>query len=137
MTTDYESTVRAALERFNAGDLDGYLDSLYVDDVALHYLPPALGGDKSGARLFYGMVMAGFPDVQVIPKDFIAENDRLTVRFTMTGTQAGEFMGVPPSGKSFAVTGITILRFANGKCVERWSETDMMGLMTQIGAVPA
>ena len=135
MTTNYESTIRAALNRVNAGDLEGYLE-LYAEDATLHYLPPGLPGGVAGARLFYSIVLAGFPGLQITPVDFIADGDQVAVRFRMRGTQGGEFMGVPVSGKPIDVQGITIMRFEDGKCVERWSETDMMGLMTQIGAVP-
>jgi len=44
------------------------------------------------------------------------------------------FLGVPESGKRIDVEGVTILRFQNGKCVERWSQTDVMGIMRQISA---
>jgi predicted ester cyclase len=53
-----------------------------------------------------------------------------------TGTHQGELMGVPASGKPIFVRGMTILRFEDDKCVERWSEIDMVGLMAQIGAIP-
>jgi predicted ester cyclase len=59
------------------------------------------------------------------------------------GTQEGEFMGIPPSGKRVKVDGMTILYFdksssssSKKKCVERWNMPDMMGLMQQIGAIP-
>jgi len=45
-------------------------------------------------------------------------------------------MGIPPTGKQVTMTGITILRFAGGKCVERWSEADFLGLLQQLGVVP-
>ena len=136
MTTTLDTVSRAALGRFNAGDVAGYLD-LYAEDAVLHYLPPELPGSLAGARLFYGMFLNAFPDIHVGVADIFVEGDRAVVRFTVTGTHQGELIGIPAIGKSIAVSGITILRFAGGSCVERWSELDMMGLMTQIGAVPA
>jgi len=135
MSTNETVVVRSALDRINAGDLEGYLN-LYAEDAALHYLPPGLPGDKAGARMFYSMVMSAFPDLQVNPIDFVTEGNWLVLRFGMTGTHNGDFMGVPASGNSFSVQGITILRFENGKCIERWSETNMFSLMMQIGAIP-
>ena len=131
-----ETPIRAALDRFNAGDVEGYL-ALYTEDAVLHYLPPGLPGGVAGARRFYGMFLSAFPDLHVHVDDFIAEGARAVVRYTITGTHQGELMGIPASNKPVSVPAITILRFADGKCVERWSETDMIGLMTQIGAVPA
>lgn len=123
--------IRAALERFNAGDLEGYLQ-LYAEDAAMHYLPPGLPGGTAGGRVFYGMFMGACPDVRVDVDEVMEAGDRAAVRFTMSGTQQGELMGMPGSGKHFSVEGITILRFAGDKCVERWSQTDMLGLMGQI-----
>jgi predicted ester cyclase len=54
----------------------------------------------------------------------------------MTGTHRGEFMDIPPTGREIGLGGITILRFENGRCVERWSQVDMLGLLAQLGAVP-
>jgi predicted ester cyclase len=79
--------------------------------------------------------MAAFPGIQVVPQDIIIEGDKVAVRYQMSGVHLGDFMGLPATGCPFSVQGITIMRFVDGKCVERWSETDMLGLMTQIGAV--
>jgi predicted ester cyclase len=54
----------------------------------------------------------------------------------MRGRHDGEFMGTSPTGNLIAVPGITILAMRDGRCVERWSQADMLGLMVQIGAVP-
>jgi predicted ester cyclase len=58
-------------------------------------------------------------------------------RWTGRGTHSGELMGVPPTGKQVTVTGIDIYRVAGGKLVERWGEFDQMGMMQQLGVVPA
>ena len=65
------------------------------------------------------------------------EGDRYVCRFTMTGTHEGEFMGVSATGREIALPGITILRFEGDRCAERWSNADMLGLLVQLGAVPA
>ncbi len=83
------------------------------------------------------MFMSAFPDMCVEVEDLITDGDRAAVRITLTGTHQGELMGIPASGKAISVQAMTILRFENDKCVERWSELDMVGLMTQIGAIPA
>lgn len=132
MNTEMETLVRHSLDRLNARDLEGYVQTLYVEDAALHYLPPGLPDGAPGARIFYRMVLDAFENLQVTPLQSVASGNRLGVHFRMTGSHQGDFMGVPASGKSFAVEGITILRFENGKCIERWSETDMLGLVTQI-----
>jgi predicted ester cyclase len=55
----------------------------------------------------------------------------------MTGRHLGEFMGVPPTGKLIALPGITVLHFDGERVIERFSQADMLGLLVQIGAVPA
>jgi predicted ester cyclase len=64
----------------------------------------------------------------------IAEGEFVVNNFRLQGTHRGPFLGVPESGKRVDVEGVTILRFRDGKCVERWSQTDVMGVMRQIGA---
>ncbi|WP_233899220.1 ester cyclase [Pseudonocardia dioxanivorans] len=61
----------------------------------------------------------------------------LVCRFTRTGRHDGPFLGVPPTGVEIALPGITALRFRDGRCVERWSAADMLGVLVQVGAVPA
>src|SRR6266540_2979612 len=55
-------------------------------------------------------------------------------RATAEGTHAGEFMGIPPTGKSVSMTGIAIYRIANGKIVEKWGEQDRLRMLQQLGA---
>lgn len=58
-------------------------------------------------------------------------------RFVVTGKHTGPFQGMPPTGKEFTLPGITILRFSGERCVERWSQADFLGLLQQLGALPA
>ena len=55
----------------------------------------------------------------------------------MSGVHGGEFMGVPATGRPYELNGITILRFDGAQVVERWSSADFLGLLTQLGAIPA
>ena len=83
------------------------------------------------------MYLAAFPNLHFTFEDLIAEGDKVVVRETMSGTQQGELMGIPPTGKQFSVTGIEIYRFEGGKIVEHWLESDMLGLLQQLGALPS
>lgn len=87
-------------------------------------------------RAFYEMIFAAFPDMTLERLDVVSENNKVAVRFRVRGTQKGDFQGVPASGNSVTAEGITILRFEDGKVVERWNQFDMFGLMVQIGAIP-
>jgi predicted ester cyclase len=66
----------------------------------------------------------------------IAVGDRVATRFVAPGTQRGELMGIPPSGKPVTMTGMDLVRFANGKAVEHWGNGDDLGMMQQLGVIP-
>ena len=90
---------------------------------------------------FYQMIWAalpaaGSPNPSLEFHEILIDGDLYSCRFTMSGVHKGAFMGVPATGKPYALPGITIMRFASGRVVERWSCADMLGLMVQIGAVP-
>jgi predicted ester cyclase len=132
ITDDY----LAAIARFNAGDLDGYLD-FYSDDVVYAGATPE-PLDKAGMRTFHEDFWAVFPGGQVEVLDHVEAGDKLAARLVTTVRQTGgDFMGVPPAGKEASFAQTTILTVRDGRCVERWTTIDMLGLMTQLGAVPA
>ena len=58
-------------------------------------------------------------------------------RFDAEGTHNGEFFGVPATGKPVKISGINIMRIADGKIAEHWVQYDIMGMMQQIGAIPS
>jgi predicted ester cyclase len=134
MTTP-QDRLAAAHASWNAGDLDGYLE-LYDEAIRLHgYAPEPMG--KAEVRGFYAAIFAAFDSPQLDFHEVLWEGDVCTIRFTMTGRHVGEFMGVPATGADIALPGITILRFDGDRTIERFSQTDMLGLMVQMGAVPA
>ena len=83
------------------------------------------------------MIRNGFPDIRITAEDFVAEGDKVVGRFDAEGTHNGEFFGVPASGKPVKVSGINIMRIADGKIAEHWVQYDIMGMMQQIGAIPS
>ncbi len=98
-------------------------------------LPSAPG--LKGLKQHWTMDLTGFPDLQLTVEDMIAEGDKVAVRLSRGGTHQGVFMGVAPTGNEARWTGNTIFRIANGKIVEGWVEGDHLGLMQQLGAIPA
>jgi predicted ester cyclase len=135
MTSDGNAAIyRAALHRANEGDLAGYLD-LYSDDVVF-------GGvsqepmDKAGVVAFHENFYSAFPGAQAQVLDLIESGDQLAARLVLSGPHEGPFLGVPPTGNDVQLAITTILTMRDGKCVERWSTADMLGLLIQVGAVP-
>jgi predicted ester cyclase len=125
---------RAALDRGNAGDLEGYLD-FYSDDVVFGGVTPE-PLDKAGTVVFHETFYGAFPGAQAEVLDLVEAGDRLAVRLVISGRHEGPFLGVPASGKDMRLAITTILTMRDGKCVERWSTADMLGLLIQVGAVP-
>jgi predicted ester cyclase len=134
MSTPREA-LSAALESWNAGDLNGYL-ALYADDIKLHgYSPEPM--DKAQVRGFYEGVFAAFDAPQLDFHEVLWDGDACAIRFTMLGRHVAEFMGVAATGVEIAQPGITIMHFDGERVIERFSQADMLGVLVQIGAVPA
>ena len=91
----------------------------------------------AGYLAIIGMMRGGFPDIQWTLEEMVAEGDKVAARFTMRGTHRGTFFGVPPTEKTIAVQAMNIYRLSGGQFVEEHGQPDMLGLLQQIGAVPA
>jgi predicted ester cyclase len=128
------AALHRAWARWNAGDLAGYLE-LYAAD-AVGYGHAGVEPGIAGIRGFDEGVWAGFPDSRSRFDDVIADGDKVAIRFSWDGNHRGEFQSLPATGRAVSMDGITILRFAGGRCVERWSQADFLGLLRQLGALP-
>jgi steroid delta-isomerase-like uncharacterized protein len=97
------------------------------------------GGEKGPAEATNTIVAlrTGFPDIRFEVEDLIAEGDRVTVRWTFQATHMGAFRGVPPSRKQVTQTGNVIYQVRNGKFIRAWTQIDRLGMLQQIGAIPA
>jgi steroid delta-isomerase-like uncharacterized protein len=134
---DHAATMRKAYDLINAGDIDGFGD-LLADDFVEHEATPGLEPTKEGVKAFFHMYRAAFPDMEMTVEDVIAEGDKVMARFRARGTNEGEFMGMPATGKTVDVQGVDIIRFGDdGLAVEHWGVFDAMTMMQQLGAVPA
>jgi predicted ester cyclase len=83
------------------------------------------------------MFEVAFPGYQLSAEDLVVEDDRAAIRSIMTGTHQGELMGIPPTGKQVSVPLMVFYRVAGGKIVEFWMNADTLGLLQQLGAIPA
>lgn len=131
-----KNAAAAATEGFDDPDArERYLD-YYDDSVVLHGYPPGVE-DKNGARTFYTGLWEGLEGGRVDIHEVLVEGDTVAVRYQLTGTHAGELMGVPPSGNAVEVSGQSLIRVRDGKFVERFQSFDTFTLLHQIGAIPA
>jgi steroid delta-isomerase-like uncharacterized protein len=97
---------------------------------------PGIPHTRDGLKQFMGVYLRAFPDANMTIEDQLVEGDRVVTRWTGRGTQTGQFMEMPPSGKKVAVRGVQIDRFSGGKIVEEWTLFDQLGMLQQLGAVP-
>jgi len=86
---------------------------------------------------FVRNMRGSFPDLQITIEDIVAEGDKVTVRVLLQGTHGGGQLGVPATGRGIRVAGIVLVRISNGRIVEGWNSWDQLGLLRQIGALPA
>ena len=134
---DHEETLRRCYELLNAGDVDGFGD-LLSDDFVEHEETPGLAPTKDGVKAFFRMYLAAFPDLRMDPVDVLPSGDKVVARVKATGTNTGEFMGMPATGKNVDVQLIDIMRFGDDGLVhEHWGVFDAMAMMQQLGVVPA
>ncbi len=139
MSTEQNKALARQLveEVLNRGNI-GQVDALLTPDFVEHEeLPPGVPSGRDGLKAMTVMLRSAFPDFEATIDDVVAEGDMVVLRMTWTGTHKGEFMGVPPTGKSVSFGVIDIIRVAGGKFVEHWGLSDVMGLMQQLGAMPA
>ena len=114
------------------------IDVLVAADFVGHdpALPEPMRG-PAGLKQFFDDFLAAFPDGSQTIETQLAEGDYVATRWTGRGTHKGELMGIPATGKQVTVSGITISRLSDGKVAEEWATWDTLGMMQQLGAVPA
>jgi steroid delta-isomerase-like uncharacterized protein len=118
----------------NIGVIDQYVDESYVGyDPSM---PEPMRG-REAFKEFVQMYLSAFPDGAITVDDQIAEGDTVASRWTARGTHQGELMGIAPTRKQVTVAGLSYSRFKNGKMVESYANWDTLGLLQQIGAIPA
>jgi steroid delta-isomerase-like uncharacterized protein len=139
MTLDAKALARRLVEEvWSRGEL-AVADELVAADYVGHSSSPETGGTRGreGYKQYFAARRGAFPDIRFTVEDQVAEGDRVVTRWTARGTHAGEFAGVPPTGRAGVVSGTTTYRLADGKVAECWTNADDLGLLRLIGAVPA
>ncbi|MFD0857263.1 ester cyclase [Actinomadura adrarensis] len=127
------------LEVSNSGDMELifriFEECLQPDVLIRTELPVKTTGAQAFKDVF-AMLYRAYPDLHVTVEDVIAEGDKVVARNTVTGTHQGEYMGIPPTGKSVTYKEIFIARFADGRIAEVWGVVDVLSQMRQLGAFP-
>lgn len=138
-TTTLESNKkigRKFWEYFEKGELDKIGNELWAPNYKLHFPGKTEPQNAEESKEIMKSFKTGFPDLKFTVEEQIAEGDLVVDRITARGTHKGEFRGIAPTNKNVKFTGISINRFLGNKIVERWTEIDSSGIMTQLGVIP-
>ena len=135
-TEDNKAVVRRFYETLNRADLAA-LDDVLAPNYVAYFAGIPTPIDRAAFTQVMGASLMAFPDLHHTVEDLVAEGDKVAPRLTLQGTQQGEFQGLPPTGRQVTFTGINLMRLEDGKIVEHWSNGNTLGMLQQLGAIPA
>jgi steroid delta-isomerase-like uncharacterized protein len=135
-TESNKSAVRRGFEEgMNQRKLEVFEE--FVAPEYVNHNMPAPSPGPAGLKAVLQSFLEAFPDMNIRIEQIIGEGDLVATRGHFTGTHRGSFMGMAATGKPVTVGYMDFWRFRDGKAVENWVQMDILGLMQQIGAVPA
>lgn len=140
MPTDQSASNKATFRRLhdatNSGDVElisKTIDDVFEPDVLIRTPLPIEAEGAQAVKQLWATLLRAYPDVHVTVEDLIAEGDKVVCRNVVTGTHRGEYMGIPPTGKSVTYNEMFIARFEGGRIVETWGVVDVLSQMRQLG----
>ncbi len=127
---------RHFIQIWGKGSLD-IIDELAAPSLSVRYpvIPQVIQGPAMFRRVMEGFRSA-FPDSDLSIEEEIAEDDKVVIRWSFSGTHRGNLLGIPATGKKVGWSGITIYRIVDGQVAEERGEEDFLGFFRQIGLVP-
>jgi hypothetical protein len=125
-----------AVNRGDAELISKMIDEVVQPDVRIRTPLPIDATGAQALKHVWTTLLRAYPDLKVTVEDLIAEGDKVVCRNVVTGTHRGEYMGLPPTGKSVTYSEIFIFRFAGGRIAETWGVVDVLAQMRQLGAIP-
>ena len=136
MSETNKAVVRRLIEAFNTGNI-ALLDELVSTNYVYH--EPTVGERRGvqGSKDIINTYRTAYPDARLTIDEQFADGDTVVTRWTATGTHNGTLFGIAPTGRRVTCTGILISRVQNGKIVEEHESVDMLGMLRQIGVLPA
>ena len=131
-----QEAIRRLLE--GVWDDPGVVDEVVTDGYVGHdpALPEPIRG-RQGVKDNFQMYKDAFAGARITVDEVISEGDRAAARWTGRGRHQAELMGIGPTGRDVTVSGISFFRFEDGKIAESWDNWDALGMMAQLGALPA
>ena len=135
-----KATFRRMQDAINTRDAElvsRTIDEVFEPDVLIRTPLRLEVTGVEAVRQVWATLLRAFPDLHISIEDMIAEGDKVVCRNVVTGTHQGEYMGLPPTGRSVTYNEIFILRFVNGRIAETWGVVDVFAQMKQLGVIPA
>jgi steroid delta-isomerase-like uncharacterized protein len=123
-------------EVINQRRLERADDLVKEDFIELDPLPGQQQG-REGLKEVISQMQTAFPDLRWVVDEMVAEDDKVVSRFHWTGTHQGNFLGIPATGRSVTVNGVVIDRLESGKMADSRILMDTLGMMQQLGVIPA
>lgn len=137
MSHPYGQVVRQFFEEaFNKGNLS-VIDKLFTPDFTVRHPEPGYGADLETFKAMTAEYRKAFPDLRMTIEDELVDGDKVAIRFTACGTHLGPMGDIPPTGKAVQVRGMAIYQFENGRIAQDWVEYDQLGMLRQLGLLPA
>ena len=135
-TEQNKAVVRHWVEVWNSQNVAA-VDELVAPDYVRHdpNIPDVHGAEAE--KQLISIVLAAFPDIHFTIEDLVAGDDRVAGRYTMRGTHRGEWLGIPPTNCTITLSVMEIYRIADGKIAEQWVILDAVGMLRQLGVIPA
>lgn len=128
--------LRVPLEILNEGRLE-LIDEIFAPDFVQHAAIPGFPPGRDGLRTFFTAYRAAFPDLKFALLQEVQEGDKHVVHVRASGTMKGDFMGMHATNKSATWEEMHLVRVRDDKIVEHWGLVDQLGMLQQLGVIPA
>ena len=138
--TRNKATLRRFCDAMNSGDgelISRAIEEMVEPDVLIRTPLPVQATGAQALKEVFARLHRAFPDLHITVNDVIAEGDKVVGRNSVTGTHQGEYMGLPPTGRSVTYNEIFIFRFVDGRIAETWGVVDVFSQMKQLGVIAA
>ena len=119
----------------NQGKIE-MIDELIAEDFVEHETLPGAANDRQSVKDWFMMLKTGFPDIKFEVKDITAQDGKVWALIQITGTNTGQFMGMPATGKKIDVQGFDLVQLKAGKAIAHWGVTQELQMMQQLGMIP-
>ncbi|HEX3813450.1 MAG TPA: ester cyclase [Mycobacteriales bacterium] len=134
-----KATLNRLHDALNSGDeelIATTIDDIFDPDVRIGTPLPIEATGAQALKQVWSTLLRAYPDLHVTVEDLFGEGDRVVARNTVTGTHQGEYLGIPPTGRSVTYNEMFIVRFADGRIAETWGVVDLLSQLRQLGAIP-